>query len=313
MQDNLWDDFIKGVSEGGEQKCQQVIRHLRRWRETNTFQVRMAKCTIEPDGTVDFETHKRETKTVEIHVPFPDLNNYDCNALRTQFDEECKGCVFMTRDYVQTHAKTLCKEGQTVVKMYESSNGYVKNALNKLEKFLQQRPMKRRFEGVAAHHALERAAKRQNSCTYRSGGYVNIDREIETATLRFLEAVKNAEHLTHVVAERAGGTGELVFSDGGRPDLVSFYKGRPVIIAESKCTTVKDGYKVLQYAQRAKKELHGWNEDACWLLILMDKAPSNFSEVKDAEEMGIRVFWPGVDPASLGVDPASLCVEAPFF
>lgn len=305
----LWEELGVFVTANGS-KCDEAYRILHKWREEGEFHLRLGTFRRHPDGTVE-----HSVRPAFVRVPFPDLDSYDANEIRCRLEEELPGCT-TNKGHVCTHLDSLLDAAQSSAVDFDESNGYVDNVIKKLQAFWtlkhegdtvasellddapRKKKKKRASPQVSTAEVLASARTRRRSTVYRVGGLVNIDRETESTTLRFLEALSRTPwgvQLTHSVSCRAGGTGELVFADRGRPDLVSYrLHARAVIIAEAKCTHVRDGYKVLQYAQSAKRELAGWDETRCARLILMDKAPPP-AHVEDARAMGIGVFWPGVD------------------
>ena len=296
-----------------------VMDKLVKWRNNNELDLRYATLwRSSVDGEVQVSVENRQIK-----IPFPDLRNFDVDDLERRFEAELPGCTLE-----KPTAMKMLEHDKTCMLLYcDNSNGYPKNILSHLYNFWrdqnslpperrkgkfwnQQVPSTKRKRvdqvvGLTTQQVLANATKRSPSVVHRVGGSVHVDKEATTATLEFIKALaKHGIGLTHKLSVHAGGDGEVSFADGGRPDLVSYdKKGKPVLLAESKCTHVRDGYKVLQYAQSAERQISGWVPSSVILAILMDKQPPP-AEVQDAENLGeklgitLKIFWPDLNVAS---------------
>lgn len=163
------------------------------------------------------------------------------------------------------------------------------------------------FEDVSFEKLSSLEHTERPSFSTRNDSMVQTNKEYLTVTLPFIEEMHKefGDMISYQCAARNAGSREYKFSDESRVDLICFYKNPngdkvPLILAESKCAAVvREGYKVLQYQQRAKKEWHNYRDDFTILLILVGSKPAHDCNLLDANDMGIHVWWPGCDKREL--------------
>ena len=181
-----WDSFVNFIREDGKYARSTVIRELKRWRDTDQFHLRYGCIRVNASYEITSET----ISSVSLQVAFPDLaEDLNVDQLRVQFEELKPGCL-RTRSAVVNHLKQW--HGEEV--FFDKSNGYVANTLKWLKAYqashdYEQICGKRKREGITTEEIVGASLRRiRPAPTYRAGGLVDSDREVESATRRYTRA-----------------------------------------------------------------------------------------------------------------------------